>query len=101
MYISTIATMFEKNYLRTPNAETQSRSWHIAKIEGYLKCLEVSIVCAWKNYSFAHQVMYKDHKGLCNVVLEAVADQDLWICHAFLVAGSHNNINVLQYLNVF
>jgi hypothetical protein len=36
------------------------------------------------------------------VVLEVVADQDLWIWHAFFgMAGSHNDINVLQCSNVF
>jgi hypothetical protein len=36
------------------------------------------------------------------VVLEAVADHDLWIWHAFFgMAGSHNDINVLQCLDVF
>jgi hypothetical protein len=45
--------------------------------------------------------MYKGHKGGCGVVLEAVADQDLWIWHAFFgMAGSHNDINVLQFSNV-
>jgi hypothetical protein len=46
--------------------------------------------------------MYKGHKGACSVVLEAVADHDLWIWHAFFgMAGSHNNINVLQCSDVF
>jgi hypothetical protein len=36
------------------------------------------------------------------MVLEAVADQDLWIWHAlFGMAGSHNDINILQCSNVF
>ena len=36
------------------------------------------------------------------MVLEAVADQDLWIWHAFFgMPGSHNDINVLQCSNVF
>jgi hypothetical protein len=46
--------------------------------------------------------MYKGHKGGCSVVLEAVVDQDLWIWHAFFgMAGSHNDINILQCSNVF
>jgi hypothetical protein len=46
--------------------------------------------------------MYKDHKEGCSVVLEAVADNDLWIWHVFLgMSGSHNGINVLQGSNVF
>jgi hypothetical protein len=46
--------------------------------------------------------MYKGHKGGCSVVLEVVADKDLWICHTFFgMAGSHNDINVLQWSNVF
>ena len=35
-------------------------------------------------------------------MLEAVASQDLWIWHAFFgVAGSNNDINVLNQSNVF
>jgi hypothetical protein len=46
--------------------------------------------------------MYKGHKGGFNVVLEAVAVKDLWIWHAFFgMTRSHNDINVLQCLNVF
>jgi hypothetical protein len=56
----------------------------------------------WKNCSFVWQGMHKGHKGGCSVVLEAVADQDLWIWHAFFgMAGSHNDINVLQCSNMF
>jgi hypothetical protein len=56
----------------------------------------------WKNCSFAWHDTYKGHKGGCSGVLEAVADKDLWIWHAFFgMVGSHNDINVLQCSNVF
>lgn len=36
------------------------------------------------------------------VILEAVASQDLWICHSFFgIASSHNDISVLQRSLVF
>jgi hypothetical protein len=56
----------------------------------------------WKNCPFAWQEMFKGHTEECSVVLEVVADYDLWICNAlFGKAGSHNYINVLQRSMVF
>ena len=57
----------------------------------------------WKNCPFAWQEMYKGgHHGMCTVVLEAVTDYDLWIWHSFFgMAGSHNDLNVLQRSPVF
>ena len=38
----------------------------------------------------------------CTVILEVVASQDLWICHSlFGMAGSHNDINMLQRSPMF
>jgi hypothetical protein len=56
----------------------------------------------WNNCPFAWQDMYKGQKGGCNVVIDDVADQDLWIWHAFFdMTGSQNDISVLQCSNVF
>ena len=50
----------------------------------------------------AWQGMYKGHKGGCTVVLETVATHDTWIWHSFFgMAGSNNDINVLQCSHVF
>jgi hypothetical protein len=96
--------MFGPNYLRTPNEEGNARILAQNEARGFPKMLS-SIDCMhwkWKKCSFSWQGMYKGHKGGCNVVLEAVADKDLLIWHAFFgMAGSHNNINVLQCSNVF
>jgi hypothetical protein len=46
--------------------------------------------------------MYKGHKKGCTVILEAVANHDLWIWHSFFgMPGSNNDINVLQCSPIF
>jgi hypothetical protein len=48
------------------------------------------------------QGMYKGHKKVCTVILEAVATHDLWIWHSFFgMPGSNNDINVLQCSPIF
>ena len=51
---------------------------------------------AWKGqYSSSHH-------GAPSLVLEAIASQDLWIWHAFFgVAGSNNDVNVLDQSPIF
>ena len=56
----------------------------------------------WKNCPSAWQGQYKGHVRACTIILEAVSSQDLWIWHSFFgMAGSHNDINVLQRSPVF
>ncbi|KAL7596420.1 hypothetical protein Lser_V15G27643 [Lactuca serriola] len=57
----------------------------------------------WKNCPVAWKGQYaSDHHGSPSLVLEAVASQDLWIRHAFFgVAGSNNDVNVLDQLPIF
>nr|XP_051196559.1 uncharacterized protein LOC127309887 [Lolium perenne] len=96
-----IVAVFGKTYLRTSNAADTTRILaQNAEIDfpgmlGSIHCMH----WAWKKYRFSHRGMYKGHKGACSVVLEAVADDDAWIWHAFFgMAGSHN---VMRCSHVF
>jgi hypothetical protein len=70
----------------------------------FLECLEALIACTGPR-RISHlpgKVYTKGHKGYCSVVLEAVADYDLWIWHSLIgMTASHNDINVLQRSPIF
>ncbi|CAN1303201.1 hypothetical protein LINPERPRIM_LOCUS25756 [Linum perenne] len=57
----------------------------------------------WKNCLVAWKGQFtRGDQGIPTIMLEAVASQDLWICHAFFdVAGSNNDINVLNQSPLF
>jgi hypothetical protein len=51
----------------------------------------------WKNYPMAWQGQFQDKDGVCSIILEAIADQSLWIWHVFFgLPGGKNDINVLD-----
>ena len=51
----------------------------------------------WKNCPIAWQGSFQGKDGFNSIILEAIADQSLWIWHAnFGVPGANNDINVLQ-----
>jgi hypothetical protein len=82
----------------------QLGSWHKTKQDCFLGCLEASIACIG-HVRIIHSLgkgLYKGHTRECGVVLEAVADYELWIWDTFFgTAGSHKDINMLQCSLVF
>ncbi|KAE8726216.1 putative UDP-glucosyl transferase 73B3 [Hibiscus syriacus] len=56
----------------------------------------------WKNCPKAWAGQYADRSGSPTIILEAVADYDLWIWHAYFgMPGANNDINVLETSNLF
>ncbi|CAN1297164.1 Protein ALP1-like [Linum perenne] len=57
----------------------------------------------WKNCPVAWKGQFtRGDQGIPTIMLEAVTSQDLWIWHAFFgVAGSNNDINVLNQSPLF
>ncbi|XP_066166005.1 protein ALP1-like [Oryza sativa Japonica Group] len=100
-----IIDCFGPKYLRRPTAEDIQRLLHVGEARGFPGMLG-SIDCMhweWKNCPVAWKGQYTrgDH-GVPTVMLEAVASHDLWIWHAFFgVAGSNNDINVLNQSSLF
>ncbi|CAM8991539.1 unnamed protein product [Rhodiola kirilowii] len=104
-FASDVITIFESEYLRKPNSDDIQRLVQMGEARGFPGMMG-SIDCMhwqWKNCPKAWKGMFMSgHKGVATILLEAVASSDLWIWHAFFgVAGSNNDINVLDRSPVF
>ncbi|XP_020262397.1 uncharacterized protein LOC109838357 [Asparagus officinalis] len=73
--------IFAERYLRTPNANDIARLLYIRKKRGFpgmfgsLDCMHWK----WKNCPTAWSGQYAGRGGSPTIILEAVADYDLWI----------------------
>jgi hypothetical protein len=103
-FVYTIISVYGPEYLRKPNAQELEHILAVNKARGFPGMIG-SIDCMhweWENCPSGWGGLYKGHKGKPTLILEAVATQDLRIWHAFFgLAGSHNDINVLQRSPVF
>ncbi|KAK2421786.1 hypothetical protein QL285_032376 [Trifolium repens] len=104
-FVRGVNEVFGAEYLRRPNNNDVDRLLQMGEARGFPGMLG-SIDCMhweWKNCPVAWKGQFcrGDH-GKPTIMLEAVASQNLWIWHAFFgVAGSNNDINVLNQSNVF
>ena len=99
-----IVEVFAEQYLRSPNANEVARLLHVGKERGFPGMLG-SLNCMhwkWKNCPTAWAGQYDSRSGTPTIILEAVADYDIWIWHAhFGLSGSNNDINVLEASYLF
>ncbi|XP_062103112.1 uncharacterized protein LOC133814131 [Humulus lupulus] len=99
-----VVAVFGARYLRSPNADDVARLLHIGESRGFPGMLG-SLDCMhwkWKNCPTAWGGQYAGRSGSPTIILEAVADYDLWIWYAYFgLPGSNNDINVLEASHLF
>lgn len=100
-----VIDMFSEEYMRRPRAEDLERLLQVGESRGFPGMLG-SIDCMhwrWEKCPVAWNGQFTrgDHGGP-TVILESAAAQNLWFWHAFFrVAGSSNDINVLNRSPLF
>ena len=103
-FVQAVVRVFGEEYLRRPNQDDLNRLLRIGEERGFPGMIG-SIDCMhweWKNCPVAWRGQYQGKEGVATLVLEAVADRDLWIWHSFFgMPGSLNDINVLHRSPVF
>ncbi|XP_073119752.1 uncharacterized protein [Henckelia pumila] len=99
-----IVEIFKGQYLRSPTANDIARLLHIGEQRGFPGMLG-SLYCMhwrWKICPTAWAEQYAGRSGSPTIILEVVADYDLWIWHAYFgMPGSNNDINVLETSHLF
>lgn len=98
-FIHHVCEVFGPEYLRHPNEQDLRRILAMNSARGFPGCLG-SWDCqhwTWKNCPVAWAGQYKGKEKAPTVVLEAIADGELWIWGCFFGSpGSMNDINVLD-----
>ncbi|CAM8940141.1 unnamed protein product [Rhodiola kirilowii] len=99
-----IINQFGSEYMRRPTPDDLVRLLQIGEDRGFPGMIG-SIDCMhweWKNCPVAWKAQYQGRAGVATLVLEAIADRDLWIWHSFFgIPGLCNDLNVLHRSPVF
>lgn len=80
-FFRAIVEVFAEQYLRSPTANDVARPLYIGKQRGFPGMLR-SLDCIhwrWKNCPTAWAGQYAGRSGSPTIILEAVADYDIWI----------------------
>ena len=103
-FCGTVVQLYEREFLRAPNADDIVRIEKLNAKRGFPGMLG-SIDCmhwTWKNCPKSWAGQFTGKEGKSTVILEAVASCDLWIWHAFFgLPGSLNDLNVLDRSPLF
>ncbi|KAI5016737.1 hypothetical protein ZWY2020_006588 [Hordeum vulgare] len=105
LFVQGVIHVFGDEYMRRPNINDMQRLLDIGESRGFPGMLG-SLDCMhwhWEKCPVKWRGQFTSgYKGFPTLILEAVASQDLWIWHAFFgVAGSNNDINVLNQSTLF
>jgi hypothetical protein len=98
-FVAAIRGVFEDTYLRQPTCDDLQHQMSINEERRFLGMFG-SIDCMywiWKNCPVAWASQFQNKDKERSLILEAIADQSLWIWHSFFgMPGSNNDINVLD-----
>ena len=103
-FCNLINALHASQYLQKPDQKDLTQLLDVNNQQGFPGCIGSLDLMhwAWKNCPSAMAGQYKGKEKRPTVVLEAVADQQLWIWHVFFgTVGALNNINVLDKLSSF
>ncbi|KAE8958517.1 hypothetical protein PR002_g30841 [Phytophthora rubi] len=103
-FVEAVDKQFGSEYLRSPNETDMQRLLQMNARRGFVG-MWCSIDCMhweWQNCPSGWAGQFKGKEKKPTVVLEACADQELWIWHAsFGWPGSLNDLNILDRSPVF
>ena len=98
-FCSGVNACFGEEYLRSPTMQDLKKILARSELRGFPGILG-SIDCCkwyWENCPTAHHGQFQGKEGTPVLILEANADDSLWIWHSFFgMPGCANDINVLN-----